>query len=269
MSEGINQSIGEERDIRKFNPNPVTLAFKGEESELEQHFLLEYAAKSLNQLRFALFSALIIYSLFGILDIALIPDFKNKFWTIRYLIVTPLLLSLLLFSFSAYFKQIMQLVSAFLVIISAYGILAMIWLAPFDLSNYYFPGIILVLIMNYGFIKERFIWASSAGIIVVSSYVVLSFSILQTPFLLNVVNSFFLIFVNIIGMFIAYNLELNSRKEYYSNQLLKIERLKLKTLNARLEAKVKGKSAQIGSLNKEIQKEMENLSKKNIDKEEL
>ncbi len=120
--------------------------------------------------------------------------------------------------------------------------------------------------MNYGFLKERFIWASSAGIIVVSSYIILSFSVFNTPFLLNVVNSFFLVFVNIIGMFIAYNMELNSRKEYYSKQLLQIERSKLKTLSARMEAKVKDKSAQIGNLNKEIQKEMENLSKKNLDK---
>ncbi len=265
MADEINQSVVED-NLRKFKANPVTLAFKGEESELEPHFLLEYTTNSLNQLRFALFSALVIYTLFGILDVALIPDFKNKFWSIRYLIVTPVLLGLLIFSFFAYFKRIMQVVSAILVIVSAFGLLGMMWLAPIDLTNFYFPGIILILVMNYGFLKERFIWASSAGIIVVSSYIILSFSVFNTPFLLNVVNSFFLVFVNIIGMFIAYNMELNSRKEYYSKQLLQIERSKLKTLSARMEAKVKDKSAQIGNLNKEIQKEMENLSKKNLDK---
>lgn len=265
MADEINQSVVE-NDIRKFKANSLTLAFSGEESELEHHFIREYATKSLNQLRFALFSALIIYSLFGILDVALIPDFKNKFWTIRYLIVTPVLLGLLIFSFFSYFKRIMQLISAILVIVSAYGLLGMMWVAPIDLTNFYFPGIILILIMNYGFLKERFIWASFAGIIVVSSYIILSFSLFKTPFLLNVVNSFFLVFVNIIGMFIAYNMELNSRKEYYSKQLLQIERSKLKTLSARMEAKVKDKSAQIGNLNKEIQKEIESLSKKNSDK---
>ncbi len=256
MADGINQAFAENSNVRKFRPNPVTLAFQGEESELEQHFLLEYTAKSLNQLRFALFSALIIYSLFGILDVALIPDFKNKFWTIRYLIVTPVLLSLLIFSFLPFFKKIMQAISAILVVVTVGGILGMMWLAPIDLSNYYFPGIILILIMNYGFLKERFIWSSAAGIIVVSAYIILSFSALNTPFLLNIINSFFLVFVNIIGMFIAYNLELNARKEYFSKQQLQIERSKLKTLSARLEAKVKDKSAQIGNLNKEIQKEM-------------
>jgi len=255
MVDGINQLLAEE-NVRKFNPNPITLSFRGEESELEYHFLFEYAAKSLNQLRFALFSALIIYSLFGILDIALIPDYANKFWTIRYLIITPVLLGLLIFSFSNYFKKIMQLISAVLVITTACGVLGMMWLAPADLSNYYFPGITLILVMNYGFIKERFIWASFAGIIIVSLYIILSFSVFSTPFLLNIINSFFLVFVNIIGMYIAYNLELNARKKYFSKQLLQIERSKLKTLSSRLEAKVKDKSAQIGNLNKEIQKEM-------------
>jgi hypothetical protein len=258
----MNQPENEDSDILKLGLNPMTLAFQGEGSELEAHFLAEYATKSLNQFRFALFAALIIYSLFGILDVALIPDFKNKFWTVRYLMVTPVLFGLLILSFLSFFKRIMQFVSAFLVIITAQGVLAVMWLAPPDLSNYYFPGITLVLIMNYGFFKERFIWASFSGLAVVSSYIIFSFSVFDIPFLLNVVNSFFLVFLNIIGMYIAYNMELNSRKEYHSKQLLQIERSKLKTLSARMEAKVKDKSAQIGNLNKEIQKEMENLSKK-------
>ncbi|OQX97353.1 MAG: hypothetical protein B6I20_12810 [Bacteroidetes bacterium 4572_117] len=227
MLGGINQSNLEERDIRRFGINPVTLAFKGEESVLEQHFLQEYAIKSLNQIRFALFSVLIIYSLFGILDVALIPDFKNKYWTIRSIIVIPSLLILLIMSFLDFFKQFMQLMSAILVVASAFVVLGMMWLAPTDFSNYYFPGVVLVVIMNYGFLQQRFIWASFAGIVVVSSYVILSFGLFSTPFLLNMVNSFFLIFINIVGMFIAYKLELNSRKEYHSKQLLQLERAKL------------------------------------------
>lgn len=243
--------------IRKFRINLVTLAFIGEEKELEADFLKQYATRSLNQLRFALFFSLIIYSLFGILDIALIPDFANKLWTERYLLVSILLLGLLFFSFSALFKKIMQPLSVLLVIFTALGLFRMMTVAPGDLSNYYFAGLGLILIMNYGFLRLRFIWASISGIVVITVYILLSFSVFKTPFLLNIVNSFFLIFINVIGMFIAYNLELNYRRVYYIRQLLEIERSKLKTLNARLEAKVKDKAAQIGSLNKEIQKEMD------------
>ena len=244
-------------NIRKFRINLVTLTFTGEEKELEADFQEQYAVRALNQMRFALFSSLIIYSLFGILDIALIPDFTGKMWTERYLLVTFALLGLLFLSFLPFFKKIMQPVGVLLVIFTALGLLRMMAVAPGNLSNYYFAGLGLILIMNYGFLRLRFIWASVAGIIVVTAYIALSFSVFKTPFLQNIVNSFFLLFMNIIGMFIAYNLELNYRRVYYTRQLLHIERSKLKTLNARLEAKVKDKAAQIGNLNKEIQKGME------------
>lgn len=249
-------------NIRKFRVNLVTLAFIGEEKELETDFREQYTARSLNQLRFALFSVLIIYSLFGILDVALIPDFTNKLWTERYLVVSISLLGLLFLSFLPFFKKIMQPVGVLLVIFTAMGLFRMMTVAPGNLSNYYFAGLGLVLIMNYGFLRLRFIWASSAGIMVVSAYILLAFAVFKTPFLLNIVNSFFLIFINIIGMFIAYNLELNYRRVYYTHQLLQIERSKLKTLNARLEAKVKDKAAQIGNLNKEIQKEIDKKKEK-------
>ena len=248
-------------NIRKFRINLVTLAFTGEEKELEADFLDQYANRSLNQQRFALFFALIIYSLFGILDIALIPDFMHKLWTVRYLVVAVSLLGLLLLSFLPFFKKMMQVFVSLLVILTAAGLLRMMMIAPGDLSNYYFPGLGLILIMNYGFFRLRFIWASIAGIVVVTGYIIMSFSVFKTPFLTNIVNSFFIMFTNIIGMFIAYNLELNYRRVYYTKQLLYIERSKLKTLNARLEAKVKDKAAQIGNLNKEIQKELDKNQK--------
>ena len=67
-------------------------------------------------------------------------------------------------------------------------------------------------------------------------------------------------------MFIAYNFEYYARKNYFTNQLLKIEKVKLRTLNKRLDAKIKDKSAQFVNLNKEIRKEIDSLSNKDKSK---
>lgn len=247
--------------IRNFDHTFLDLSFTNENKEFEKDFRANFFLRSLNQVRFSIFMAIILYTLFGILDAALIPDFKYKFWTIRYIIVIPVLVGILAFSFNTFFKTYIQIISACVVMMSAIGVVVIIMLAPTDLGNYYFPGLLLIVIMNYGFLRLRFIWASIAGIVSSMFYIAGAFSFIEMPFLLSVINSFFLASVNIVGMLIARNLELHARKEYFSHQLLKIEQFKLKTLNARLEAKIKDKSQQIGNLQKEIMDEMVNLKK--------
>ncbi len=243
--------------IKKFELNFITLAFTKENKELETHFLVDFYNKSLNQVRFAIFMAIIVYSLFGIIDAALIPDFENKFLIIRYLIVVPMLLGVLAFSFTKLYKRKLQFVSACVVIGSCFGVIAMVMLAPPNLGSYYFLGMILILIMNYGFLKQRFIWAVGAGFISSIVFIVGVFTFIEIPFLQAVVNSFFLIAVNLVGFYIARYLEVYARRDYFTNQLLKIERVKLRTLNARLEAKIKDKAQQIGNLQKEILDDLE------------
>ncbi len=261
QNNNVQEIEEDDEHIRNFELSSLSLAFTKENREFENHFLIDFYNRSLNQVRFAIFLAIILYALFGILDAALIPEFKYKFWTIRYLLVIPMLVGVLAFSFTRIYKRKIQFVSASVVIMSAFGVVGIIALAPQDLSNYYFPGFILIIIMNYGFLKLRFIWAAAAGALPSVLYVIGAFSFIEMPYLLSVINSFFLISINIIGMLIARNLEIYARKAYFSNQLLKIERFKLKTLNVRLEAKIKDKSQQIGNLQKEMMDEMENLKK--------
>jgi len=251
----------ENQVIRSFSLDSITLAFIKENKELETHFLVDFYNKSLNQVRLAIFMAIIIYALYGIIDSALIPEFEHKFLVLRYLLVIPMLVGVLAFSFTKIYKRKIQFVSATVVVASSLGVTCMIWLAPQDLANYYFAGLILILVMNYGFLRLRFIWAGAAGVIASMGYILGAFTFIEMPFLLSVINSFFLITINIIGFFIARYLEYYARRDYFTNQLLKIERVKLKTLNARLEAKIKDKANQIGNLQKEILDEMENKGK--------
>ena len=261
QNDDINDLEHEEELSRNFELRFHDLAFIKENKEFENHFLFDFYTRSLNQVRFAIFAAIILYALFGIIDAALIPEFKYKFWTFRYLIVIPMLVGVLTFSFSRIFKRKIQFVLASLVILSSFGVIGIIAIAPSDLSNYYFPGLILIVIMNYGFLKLRFIWSAAAGLIASIIYVIGAFNYIEMPYLLCVINSFFLISINIIGLLISRYLEIYARRDYFSNQLLKIERFKLKSLNTRLEAKIKDKSQLIGSLQKEMLDEMGNLRK--------
>jgi hypothetical protein len=236
--------------IEKTSLDSLSLKFTAEYKELEKHFLVTFYNDSLNKVRFAIFMAVIFYALFGIVDAALIPDYKFKFWTIRYLIVIPLLIFVLAISFTRVFKRKIQFILSSVVFMSGLSVIAIVWLAPSNLSNYYYSGLILILVMNYGFLKLRFIWASVVGVTLTVLYVVSAFEFIQMPYLQCVMNSFFLIAINIVGIFISRELEVYARREYFSKQLLKIEQMKLKALNARLEAKIKDKANQLGLLQK-------------------
>ncbi len=238
--------------IRKFSLNFFTLAFTEENKELENHYLVSFYNKSLNKVRLSLFLAIIFYALFGIIDAAFIPDFEYKFIVLRYSLVIPMLLAVLAFSFTRLYKKKIQFISACLVLASSIGVISMTILAPTAFSNYYFIGILLILITNYGFLRQRFIWALAAGVISSLIYVIAAFGFSDVPFLESLINSFFLMAINIIGIYIARHNERYSRRYYFTNQLLTIERIKLRTLNSRLEAKIKDKSNQIKNLQKNM-----------------
>jgi hypothetical protein len=256
--ESLDQDISEEHTAeQKIKLAFWTLRFSGEYKEFEKHFLVSFFSNSINKVRMAILTAIIIYAIFGILDAALIPDFKFKFRTLRYLVAIPLLLGVLGFSFTRIFRKKVQFISSVVVFVSGLTVILIIMLAPALVNNYYFPGLILILVMNYGLMKLRFIWASSTGIILSFIYIFATFQFFEMPYVLKVFNSFFLITINVVGIFISREFEIHARKEYFSNQLLKIERMKLKTLNARLEAKIKDKASQFSQLQKEIMNDEE------------
>ncbi len=242
----------DKQTIRKFSLNFFTLAFTKENKELENHFLVNYYNKSLNKVRLSLFIAIIFYAIFGILDAAFIPDFEHKYVVIRYALVMMSLLSVLAFSFTRLYKKKIQFVSACLVVASSIGVVAMTVFAPNNFSDFYFKGFFIILITNYGFLRQRFIWATAAGFISFLIYVVVAFGFAHFPFLQSLMNCFVLLAINTVGIFIARHNERYARRYYFCNQLLAIERVKLRALNTRLEAKIKNKSTQINKMQRDI-----------------
>lgn len=88
--------------------HPLTLKFSGESSKLEAPFLNYYYRKSLPQLRVLLILGSLLYASFGILDALLMPEQKYAIWFIRFFIVCPVILGMLLASFSKSFERFMQ-----------------------------------------------------------------------------------------------------------------------------------------------------------------
>ncbi len=238
--------------------NPFTLKFAGNIQHLEKDFLKDYFERSINPFRFSILLAILIYDLFAYLDVIMYPDLKITFWIIRFGAVTPILLLVLLYSFSKNFKKYMQIVISAIMYITGLGIIVMITIATIKANQYsYYAGLMLIIFFGYSFIKARFISAVIAGWSIVITYEIGAIWLAETPTEAIINNNFFFIAANVIGMFISYSMEHSARRDFYMRFLLQKEQDKVLSVNNALEKRVADRTRQVTRANKDLKKEIE------------
>ena len=238
--------------------NRLTLVFTGEIKQYEKAFRDDYFNRSLNPMRFSLVLSTFFFGIFAFLDALLLPELKSMFWFIRFGIITPLLVAVIVFSFTAGFKKYMQPVLAGLMYVTGLAIIVMTIFATNQAGNYtYYAGLFLIFIIGYTFIKARFIYATAVGWSIVATYEVAAIWISDTPVEILINNNFFFISANVIGMFISYFLEQSVRRDFYMRILLQKEQEKVQLANNALEKRVQERTRQIAQANKDLKKEIE------------
>ena len=233
--------------------NWLSLAFP---DKLEKDFLKDYLDKSLIHTRVALLLAIFFYGIFGILDAWLVPEEKLSLWFIRFAVFIPYTILVALFSFSKNFKKYMQLANASVVLLAGFGIIGMILIAPYPVSNSYYAGLLLVFIFGYTFFKLRFVWATLTGWMIVVAYEITAILLSDTPVFVLVNNNFFFLTGNILGMFACYSIEFYLRKEYIQSRMLELQKSKVNEANLELEKRVAERTSQLVIMNKDLQQEI-------------
>ncbi|PKN63985.1 MAG: hypothetical protein CVU52_11810, partial [Deltaproteobacteria bacterium HGW-Deltaproteobacteria-10] len=252
--------------IEEMGLNPITLAFRG---NLEESFLDDYYKNSLQMMRFSLFCGIILYGFFGILDAYVVPEMKWRLWTIRFAIVWPSLLAVILFSYTANFKKYLQLSIASVMFISGFAIVYMIAIIPPPVSFTYYAGIILVFMWGYSFTKVRFVWASTTGWLIVALYEVVAIWITDTPSQILLSNNFFFISSQVAGMFVCYSIEYYARRDFYLAYLLENEKRVVLDANQRLESIIAERTAELRKINMNLRREIDERKRAEEQRAEL
>ena len=240
--------------LNEMGVNPLTLSFSG---NLEKSFLDDYFINSLKMVRLSLMAGVLLYGFFGILDAELVPEMKGYLWFIRFGIVWPSLLGIILFSYFPSFRKYFQISVALAMVISSVAIICMISIIPPPVNHSYYAGLILVFIWGYTFTRVRFIWATTAGWIIVALYEIAAIWITDTPIPIFISNNFFFISANLVGMFACYSIEYYTRRDFFLVQKLEVEREKVSTANQRLEKIVNERTAQLMEINEDLRQEIE------------
>ena len=236
----------------------LTLAFVGNIRRLEKDFNNDYFSRSILPFRFSIVLAIFFYGIFAFLDAIMFPELKGIFWFIRFGIVTPILVAVILFSYSGLFKKFMQPVLSGIMYLTGLGIVVMNIYASNLAGDYsYYAGLFLILMFGYTFIRARFIYATIAGWSIVISYEISALWLADTPIEVFINSNYFFISANVIGMFISYFMENSARRDFYMRKLLQNEREKVQAANNTLEKRVEQRTRQLTIANKDLKKEIE------------
>ena len=182
--------------------------------DLEQIYEEESFHNSLKQLRINILVVMLIYALFGILDVLVTPDVKYQAWFIRYAIVIPLAFAVILFSFSPHFKRFQQITISAITLIGGGGLIALIVLTHTSAPYFHFAGLLLVFMTTYTAFKLRFLSATIVGWLLIVMYEIAAIWISRISLRIFLTDNFFYISANLMGMFTSYQRELYTRKEF-------------------------------------------------------
>lgn len=193
--------------------NKFTLSFDKNPS-LEAEFFEDYKAESRHQVMMGTISGFPTIALFFLVDYLIFPEIYEKLFQFR-LILTVISLALILYTFVINKKANFLFYISFLgPLLSAIMQVHIMAVGQYNIHLIHFPGMMLILMYNYMFLRQRFYHAVISSLILLTYFVAL-FSgtelFYNSDFYMMLT---FLIASMLIGLVASYVLEQSLRKSY-------------------------------------------------------
>ncbi|HXY99823.1 MAG TPA: ATP-binding protein [Stellaceae bacterium] len=236
--------------VDQFAISPLTLRFVNDRTE--RRFRMADLARGLTTIRVFLVAAFLLFGAFGILDLYVIPEVRGIAWIIRYVVVCPFLLSVVLLTYSPRFARMAQLALSSCMFACGIGILVMIALAAPAGSALYYAGLIMVVIYGASLVRLRWTTAAAISLLLVALYEIVALYANPISARLVISNDFFLCMSVAVGVFSGYVQELQSRRDFVSTELLWREKARSDRLLEEAEAASRSKSNFLAMMSHEL-----------------
>jgi class 3 adenylate cyclase len=199
--------------------------------EIETRYREDYFVNTVSSTRIALILGIVLYALFGILDMYALPISRQSAWIIRYGIVVPLFMLALAISYVDELHETVQPATCFSAIMAGLGISYMIAITnEVEYGNrFYVTGLLLISIWSYSLARLRFGYALLANLIIILGYEFVAIYVKQyltteTGTVVFSLNNFFLIGATVIGTVTSYALERYTRIDYLQKMTIQEQR---------------------------------------------
>lgn len=196
------------------------LLLRFHDGETERRFTRQALTDYTLFIRIYLVAGIGLYMLFGILDMRVGGDAVGMLFFIRYAIACPMLLAVLVLSFTRYFHRFGQLALASTMITSGLGVVAMTAVMPAPFNSHYYAGLIMVVIYCGSFIRVDFVATVMISLFLVAAYEISAAFINPIPATQFLSNNFFLLMSTAVGLLSAYIQETQTRKGYIAQQII-------------------------------------------------
>jgi signal transduction histidine kinase/CheY-like chemotaxis protein len=173
--------------------------------------------------------------------------------------VVPIFIIGYFFTYSRRYQKLWQQISFAYILLTGGSFIAFMVIAQPPRSYDYYVGVLFCMMFGYTFIRERFIYASIAGLILISAYLIVCVFIIQVPYHTLFYSVFYLFAVNFLGMLIARHLEISARKDFFLEHQLSKEQDTVLRLNTELEQRVAERTLDLEASNKMLKTRVDDL----------
>lgn len=219
----------------------ITLAFPDKREELL--YQKAFFEESLPITRVALLLAAFLYGFFGLLDTVFVTEYLSTFLIIRFGVVVPILIAIIILSLTKVFFRIWQQVLFIAFLVAGGGITYMIGMSPDNWT--YYGGLMLIFSVGYFFARLSFVYATLGGWLNLILFNLLMYFVADIQTHMFIAFNFFFVSANLIGMFGSYYLELSGRRNFKLSRQLDQKQKDLEQVNLGLESAVENRTREL------------------------
>jgi len=230
--------------------HPISLRFH--DAAAERRFKSDYLHQALPTLRLSLLGAAATYASFGILDHYIIPEASGIAAWIRYALICPMLVGMVLMSYASWFSRVAQLALSLGMLLCGFGIIVMIAVAGELGRSTYYVGLILVMIIGSSVVPIGWIAVSAVSLLVGVGYQLTVETISPIPATILLNNDFFLLAAITAGIGASYLQEMKIRRIFIRDEGLRLAREQSEVLRAKAEAASRSKSEFLAVMSHEL-----------------
>lgn len=244
------KGVAEGADLKSLPFSVLTLRFA--DKAVERQFRADEIRGSLWIIRLSLFFAIILYALFGVLDNYIVTDGLLAVWFVRYGVAIPLLAAVLAYTFLPQFIRWAQIALSVATLAAGGGIIAMTAVAGPPANEWYYAGLIIVVMYAASLIRLRFLYAGTLALGMFLAYQPVALFVNPIPSLKLLSNDFFLVMAISVSVFASYALEYYARRDFADRRLLTEEKERSETLMEKAQAANHAKSEFLASVSHEL-----------------